>query len=117
MILMKLQMIVMKERGEKLQSKCAHFILGLVLIAIIAMQKIICQDTDVIVEGMKSLVTQIWYYLILAENIVNKKDMRLVRMQDVNSFAILEVVLLVQLKFQFHVSAVKNKLEFNAKIL
>ena len=114
---MKLQMTAMKEREEKLQNKCVHFTLGLVLIAITATQKIIYQNIDVIVEGMKNLVTQTWSCLILAENIVNKKDMKLVRMQDVISFAIQEVVLLVLLKFLFLVSVAKNNREFNAKIL
>ena len=94
-----------------------HFTLGLVLIAITATQKIIYQNIDVIVEGMKNLVTQTWSCLILAENIVNKKDMKLVRMQDVISFAIQEVVLLVLLKFLFLVSVAKNNREFNAKII
>jgi len=114
--LMKLQMIAMKERGEKLRNKCVHFTLGLALIAIIATQKTICQDTDVIVEGMKNLVTQTWCCLIRAENIVNKKDMKLARMQNVICFAIQEAALLARLKFLFLVSVAKNNKEFNAKI-
>jgi hypothetical protein len=114
---MKLQMTAMKEREEKLQNKCVHFTHGLALIVITATQKIIYQDIDVIVEGMKNLVTQTWSCLILAENIVNKKDMKLVRMQDVISFAIQEVVHLVLLKFLYLVFVAKNNREFNAKIL
>ena len=106
----------MKERGEKLQNKCVHFILGLALIAIIATQKTICQDTDVIVEGMKNLVTQTWSCLTRVENTVNKKDMKLARMQSVICFVIQEAALLAQLKSLFLVSVAKNNKEFNAKI-
>lgn len=113
---MKSQMTVMKEREERLLNKCVHFTHGLALIAIIAMQKIICQDIDVIVEGMKNQVTQTWFCLILVENIVNKKDMKLVHMQDAIYFAIQEAAHLVLLKFLFLVFAAKNSKEFNAKI-
>ena len=103
--MMKSQMTVMKEREERLLNKCVHFTHGLALIAIIAMQKIICQDIDVIVEGMKNQVTQTWFCLILVENIVNKKDMKLVHMQDAIYFAIQEAAHLVLLKFLFLVFA------------
>ena len=117
MILMKLQMTGMKEKGEKPSNKCVHFTLGLVQIVIIVMQKIIFLDIDAIVVDMKNQATQTWFCLILVENIANKKDMKHALILDVIFYAILEVVLLVQLKCLFHVSVERNNKEFNVKIL